>query len=513
MVVRGAAVQLERIGVALRPRTSQEALDLGMTLLRAHARPVWSAWFAFTLPMFLLCQAVAWLLGMPWLGFLLPWWLRPVFDRIPLYVLSRAVFEQAPTWRATLRAQRQWSWKRTLAGLTYLRVDTNRALRLPMELLEGVAGKQRRARWRVLSRPLVGVASGLTWTCMAFEAVIAISLCLFAAWMLPNETLPDSMRDLNEAFTLPAFRHALVWIFSGVTYVAMSIVEPLYVAAGFALYLNRRTQLEAWDIDLAFRRLRERLLEAGVGVALLLCVACVPSLTHAADTQTHFKQAPVLVVADAFHQPVDDQDAQFARAAAEVYRDPRFGQERRVQRWIPRQQPTLKPAEPNAWLAGMIGNLGSALINLLLWGLLAVVVMALVIFAVRHVRRVSMPSLAPKEKPKILRGSAVHDEPLPDDLAAAVRKRWDASHRREALALLYRGSVQRAALALRMQAPIDATESDWLRHARSMDDPARRERLIAIVRTWQLAAYADRYPTDTHVDELLSGWPAQQVAP
>ncbi len=35
--------------------------------------------------------------------------------------------------------------------------------------------------------------------------------------------------------------------------IALSIIEPLYVAAGFTLYLNRRTHLEAWDIELAFR--------------------------------------------------------------------------------------------------------------------------------------------------------------------------------------------------------------------------------------------------------------------
>jgi hypothetical protein len=31
------------------------------------------------------------------------------------------------------------------------------------------------------------------------------------------------------------------------------------VAAGFTLYLNRRTELEAWDLELAFRHLQERL--------------------------------------------------------------------------------------------------------------------------------------------------------------------------------------------------------------------------------------------------------------
>jgi hypothetical protein len=35
---------------------------------------------------------------------------------------------------------------------------------------------------------------------------------------------------------------------------AMSVMAPFYVAAGFALYLGRRTRLEAWDLELAFGR-------------------------------------------------------------------------------------------------------------------------------------------------------------------------------------------------------------------------------------------------------------------
>jgi hypothetical protein len=31
-------------------------------------------------------------------------------------------------------------------------------------------------------------------------------------------------------------------------------LEPFYVAAGFAMYLNRRAQLEAWDIEQELRR-------------------------------------------------------------------------------------------------------------------------------------------------------------------------------------------------------------------------------------------------------------------
>jgi hypothetical protein len=36
--------------------------------------------------------------------------------------------------------------------------------------------------------------------------------------------------------------------------IAIFLVEPFYVAGGFAMYLNRRAELEAWDIEQEFRR-------------------------------------------------------------------------------------------------------------------------------------------------------------------------------------------------------------------------------------------------------------------
>ena len=87
----------------------------------------------------------------------------------------------------------------------------------------------------------------------------------FLAWLqIPGSLLfwlapAGATNDLWSAFSGQA-RHPfaeagllLAW------YIAMSIVEPFHVAAGFSLYLNRRTELEAWDLELAFRRLRERL--------------------------------------------------------------------------------------------------------------------------------------------------------------------------------------------------------------------------------------------------------------
>jgi hypothetical protein len=43
-----------------------------------------------------------------------------------------------------------------------------------------------------------------------------------------------------------------VLMFAGYAGVVL-FVEPFFVAAGFAMYLNRRVELEAWDIEQEFR--------------------------------------------------------------------------------------------------------------------------------------------------------------------------------------------------------------------------------------------------------------------
>ena len=96
-------MRLEDLTVALRPRSAWEAVELGTALVRRHARAVWRPWLAGTLPAFALVNAACFAIDAPWLAMLLMWWLKPLFDRIPLYVLSRAVFVEVPGTRATLR--------------------------------------------------------------------------------------------------------------------------------------------------------------------------------------------------------------------------------------------------------------------------------------------------------------------------------------------------------------------------------------------------------------------------
>jgi hypothetical protein len=498
-------MELEQISVVLRPRTTRESLDLGAAMLRTNARAVWSAWFAFSLPVFVLCNLVGVLLGLPWLGLLLVWWLKPLFDRLPLYVLSRAVFDRVPDWRSTLRGQRQWPWGSTIASLSWLRVDSSRALRLPLTLLEGLPSAQRAARWRVLRKHVVGDVSMLTWGCLQFELVFFLGVWLLAMMLVPHEWLPGSWHDfLSDDVRGAHTTWVLLANFSA--YLSMSVIEPLYVACGFAIYLNRRTQLEAWDIDLAFRRLRQRLLAGGKVLAVLMLLGFGGMRTLQAAAAPAKPAATSLQ--QVFRQPLDSDDQRFTDAARETYADPRFGGEHTTRAWV-LKHPSASPPQPQASLAlpGFAGVV-AAVMKLLLCILLAVAVLALLRFGWRWQRsrgqREARPAAVTPLREEVLAVAA-----LPADLAAAVRQLWQADRKREALALLYRGCVEQAARALQLSFSADATEADWLRHASAMDDRERARRITAIVRTWQFAAYAGRYPDDAVVEQLLAGWPAQ----
>ena len=77
-------------------------------------------------------------------------------------------------------------------------------------------------------------------------AIFGISLVF---WLAPSGSPPGVLESLSGG--LPGFFVLAV----AVAYaIAVVFLEPFYVAAGFAMYLNRRAEIEAWDIEQEFRR-------------------------------------------------------------------------------------------------------------------------------------------------------------------------------------------------------------------------------------------------------------------
>lgn len=252
-------MQIDQLQVVLRPRTSWEAMELGTALVRQSAGLIWRAWLLFTLPVFLLSVFLAlWLDNTLFqlLSLLLLWWLKPWFDRIPLYILSRAVFGERPTLRQCLLAPLHFG-RRTLAGdLTWRRLSPYRSLLLPVNTLEGLSGAALRQRRHLLAAQSTHTVR-LTLLSMHFEILLYLTLLVLGVLFIPADYLEEVWDWIVQLFSDSKlvsifFTQAAYWL-------AMSIMEPFYVGAGFGLYLNRRTWLEAWDIELAFRRLSHRL--------------------------------------------------------------------------------------------------------------------------------------------------------------------------------------------------------------------------------------------------------------
>ena len=82
------------------------------------------------------------------------------------------------------------------------------------------------------------------------ELALTFALLSLVVWFTPsNEEAPFLQALLNSGDASSAT------IASTVAYACVVLfLEPFYVASGFSMYLNRRVELEAWDIEQEFRR-------------------------------------------------------------------------------------------------------------------------------------------------------------------------------------------------------------------------------------------------------------------
>lgn len=559
-------MKLEALTVSLRPRTAWEACELGMALVRSQAGAIWKPWLLVTLPILVLLNAAGWALDLLWLSGLLMWWLKPWFDRIPLFVISRAVFGETPSTRQTVRAQLRWGARWWLPYLTWRRLSPARPLYLPVDLLEGGDGAEARQRRSALGAPVYGVCALLTLVCVHFEFAIIIGSVLGGLMFVPFDYLPDTFKSLIEAIGVePQWLSAL---FNILAWVAVSVIEPFYVGAGFGLYLNRRTQIEGWDIEIVFRRLRARLTAAAAPMLLMLCAmigfspdaaaqtppAVETSVAASTDTQADAGE-DVAAAADSEDEeaeaeapaeaPIRDylEDGKKARrlpsTLGEVYRDgrsddrglrdavaramkdPTVDPKRKQSVWKAKSESTKKKSENKRDQAineglfkGLSGGVAGFL-QVLMWGVVALIVVALLLTASRWLGWFRDGGIEEDEAPGDVRNAPLPEhEPLPDDIPTAIRRLWQAGRRRDALALMYRAAVESMAQRADIVLVPGATEAQCLRASRKLASAEDREAFARAVRTWQYAAYAETLPSGDDFDDLVGqlsrrfGWAA-----
>ncbi len=487
-------MRVEDLQVAVRPRRPFEAVDLGFALLRRHAAAVYAPLLAVALPLAVLVLLAFW--KAPLWGLVAWRWLKPLLDRVPLHVLARATFGQVPAPRETLRDLRRGPKTGLLAGLLWRRLAPARAMALPVHQLEGLKGKAFRQRWTVLARSGGGAASALLLICLVFELVAWASLILLLAILLPAhlhvaDWLFESETSLGGPRCLLALHVA-----------ATLLVEPFFAAAGFALYLNRRTALEGWDIELAFRRMARRL------AAALLLLACAIGPLRAQQ------KPPAAPPPAAKPEPRPDDpltptkgsrpEGEAKRAAIEVMKRKEFGElkEVRIPEWMKRDAPRRNRERLDlAWL----GELLAPFVK----GAAVAALFAAVAWLLWHFRARLAGLLQPRRKAvplDTLFGLDIRPESLPDDVGAAAWRLWQAGEPRAALALLYRGALASLVHAHAVALHAGSTEGDALRLAGAALPASGADFFASLTGAWLRLAYRHEAPDTDAARALCDGW-------
>ncbi len=520
-------MRLDKLQIDLRPRPNAQALELGLALLRANAATVYKAWLALWLPLMLLTAALAWLFpdGATW-WLLLPWWLRPLLERAPLYILARRVFGEEVTWQGALRA-----WPRQLGGgwfrlLTWWRpFMPGRGLFQPIWQLEGARGREAAQRRRVIGA--AGTAGSAYWygiVCAHLEAVIQIGTVAFIGIFLADEGAINPFKFL---FSFGEKQETMLTVVTYICYALCGgIIGPVYAAGCFTLYLNRRATLEAWDIEIALRQLKPASPQERAGalvpgakaaLALLACVLLVAMQPQTARAAVEACKEPEwsLTLGNERAPARNETQKRLREEVDQLYRDDDLRNYRCEETWVRKPKPNEKKKEEkekeekkkNSPPPDMEAY--AAVVRLLLITL-AIVGVVWLLYRFRG----NFSTLFGQRNPELateIGGLDIRPESLPDDVSSNVLALWRKDEHRAALALLYRATVSRLINENGLLLTRGATEADCLRLA---NRAARMQRLdagrlrvaTAVTSVWLDGAYGNRWPQDEKVEALCQDW-------
>lgn len=498
-------MRLEDVTAEIRPRAPWESIDLGCSLARKHLGKIWKAWAMTVFPLWL---ALAILLRdhPVWL-FVSVWWLKPLYDRVPLMVVSRALFGAAPTFMEVLKAWPKMLVRRFFFALFLGRFSPARNLNLPVTELEGLRGADYRQRVNLLERNGGEGATMATLAGMMLEWVTGIGLVMLAVMLVPGHVSAQWWEGISEFFvydSLTEFPAGFFWLVVVVYMLAITIMEPFYVSAGFALYVNSRTLTEGWDIELAFKRLGGRLtqLKSGTGSkgAALLLVGMLGLLG--------------LPYADA-------SDVNYRESAQEVMADEDFTIHHRNV-----EEPVEKSSSGDnsflEWLGDLFGAAGvpgfMGVVGIIIFWIVTALVIAGIVYLIvknKHVFRGGGGRRVGVATPKIeaVMGMDIRPESLPDDVVSAARQAWSDGNGHLALSLLYRGAI--TWFVYRGELPIEEsdTEGDCLRRVQATKNSEYGSYFSGLTETWIHTAYGKNEPDGQRVMGLCDSWPFGKMAP
>lgn len=503
-------MNLDRLSIVLRPRHNFEAIDLGIRMAVHWFNPIYIIWLIIVAPVVFGILTIQWIFfdGSGFWSLFILWWLKPLADRILVYLAGQIVFGYRPTLTQTLKMLPTLLFRtRILRALTIGRLSPFRSLLLGVDVLEGVRGATASQRRRLIAANMRGSAFLLTIFFLFLEIILPYLLLGFLFFL--DSTSEVEFTTLR--YWLFADKGSLPYfVFPYLMTTAFLLLEPFYVCAGFSLYLKRRTSLEAWDLELQFRKLTQKYASVRHS-ALALCVCLgVSALTGFNASSALAAETP---------EQIRQQQIQLAdKTLKAVLSGPEYGQEITVKERVwkthtetPKKTQQLPnwgknreyrpPPEPN--LSGFEA------IRFLAWAGLFVLVGFLLYLIFRNVspgfwrRNNDDAQVIP---PSSIGSLDIRPESLPKNIGDVARNLMLQHEYRAALSLLYRGAL--SVLAHRDRVPFTSsdTEQDCINRVTAAE-VASLSFFVTLTHDWLQEAYAHQTQEQARLLSLCQEWP------
>jgi hypothetical protein len=486
----------------LRSRSAWEAVDSGVLLWRSN--------FAFFIPFFAVPVWVTAcclrlfsgeLFFIPYLGL---WWLKPLFDRVVLHIVSKRFFGSSAPSRLNVQFNDQFNdlchgiseTRRGLLGdLLWRRFSPGRAARMPVRVLERLGAKQFAARKKVLEGGGINFCSFISVLGLALEAALLLGEILFAL-MTASLFFPTAVEYLRENNQI-----AEIFIFAAFCFNYI-LVESLYVCMGFGLYINSRVEVEGWDLELLFKKFAKlqiavrQSVAAVTKIALFVCLFSVLAFPAYSQIASDFP--------DDF--PVPDERA--VLDLREILASPDFGSER--EGWTIRFKDSDYEELPDLDLEAGLEKI-RALFGFLLRFFVVLVVLTFAVFVfywlIKNRRKIIQGELFAKKPFRLAKNrQSERPEKSAESLFSIFSMAEDffrKGNSREAWAACFSACLGAYALTCSVTFPADATEYDCLALVREAVD-YREQDFGEIVQNWILFAYADRPPAQGAFEKALA---------
>ncbi|MBT8101244.1 MAG: hypothetical protein KJO82_15925, partial [Gammaproteobacteria bacterium] len=412
---------------------------------------------------------------------------------------------------ATLRETLRLSWRNIIFLLPPYRFHFARSIAVPITQLEGLKGSRRRARAAVLNNRIMNFGTGVT---VAYQHLILA--LYFGVMLMVYLFVPTAYQDtVGSSWIESVFvdTDRITYIAQlGFFYVAQSALHPWFVGAGFGLYINCRTQLEAWDIEVSFRRMVNRRGAAATATALVAAIglatslALAPSSAYAQEEQSESEYSNEDTGFVGYWE-----DAEISEALKKVGDSDALNtfQDDMVWRRKNASDPSTDDNGPDLDLGFLaeIGKFLSIIVELWLW--LVVAGLALLLYMTRDLWLPYLEDLrTPQKKQRrvILSSGEITADVLPSDIPTEVRRLWQTGKKRDALSLLFRGSVFYIVTEHGVRVPPSATEGACVNAVKAHSGEELSSYFEKVVMAWVWLAYGSREPADEVMQSLCNDW-------